>query len=198
MKHEIAIAKIDEEQQLVYGEVYIPLVPDSHGDFMTAEDIEKMAHGFSKKGAVRAVDTEHNLKENGSEIVESFIARDGDPDFIEGAWVLSVHVTDPDVWALIKNGELNGFSMFGKGKTEERVLEIEIPDSGLVKGEVIETNDHTHAYAIKFDEQGNFLGGETGPGGGDKHKHQITRGTITDPSGQDDHVHKYSFLEALA
>ena len=83
------------------------------------------------------------------------------------------------------------------GPKQFEILEIEIPDSGIIDGEVIEMNDHTHAYAIKFDEQGNFLGGDTGPGGGDQHTHQISRGTITDPGGQDGHVHKFSFLERL-
>ena len=35
-----------DEQKLVYGIVYEPDVPDAHGDYMTAEEIEKAAHGF--------------------------------------------------------------------------------------------------------------------------------------------------------
>ncbi|MRT18436.1 terminase, partial [Vitellibacter sp. q18] len=50
------INKEDEEQQLVYGVVYEPNVEDSHGDFMTADSIEKAAHGFIKDA--RNIDTQ--------------------------------------------------------------------------------------------------------------------------------------------
>lgn len=191
------ISKIDDERQLVYGEVYIPDVPDSHGDFMTAIEIEKMAYGFLMGGLVSKIDVEHNLEESGSFVVESFIARKGDPDFIEKSWVLGVHITDPEKWAMIKNGELNGFSMFGKGKRTEKVLEIEIPDSGIIKGETrnggIEL--HEHKFNIRFSDEGKFLGGETDTVNG--HHHRISKGTITDVGGEDGHVHKYSFLEGI-
>src|SRR4051812_1507718 len=97
LQHEpvtVDIKKTDDERQLVYGEVYIPMVPDTHGDFMTAPNIEKAAHDFLRRGNVKSIDTEHNLDDNGSEVVESFIARSGDPDFIEGAWVVGVHIVD--------------------------------------------------------------------------------------------------------
>ena len=32
----ITIKKYDDEQQLVYGEVYAPSIPDSQGDYMSA------------------------------------------------------------------------------------------------------------------------------------------------------------------
>ena len=46
----------------------------------------------------------------GVKIVENFIARADDPDFVEGAWVIGVHVLDDDIWNDILSGELNGFS----------------------------------------------------------------------------------------
>ena len=39
----VSIKKTDDEQQLVYGEVYAPGFPDSQGDFMSAENIQRMA-----------------------------------------------------------------------------------------------------------------------------------------------------------
>lgn len=110
------------EQQLVYGEVYIPMVPDTHGDYMTAENIEAMAQSFVASGRGASIDTEHDGKLNGSVVVESFIARKGDPDFTEGAWVLGVHVSDPALWQQIKAGEITGFSMAGRGVREEREI----------------------------------------------------------------------------
>ena len=57
------------------------------------------------------MDTEHNHQVSGATIVESFIARKGDPDFAEGAWVLGVRMTDGELWERVKSGELNGFSV---------------------------------------------------------------------------------------
>ena len=59
------------------------------------------------------IDRNHKgLKDKGS-VVESFIVRKGDPDFIEGAWVVGVHVPDKEVWQQIVKGELTGFSIEG-------------------------------------------------------------------------------------
>ena len=48
----LALPVVDENKvdwkQIVYAEVYAPNVLDTHGDYMTAETIEKMAHDFLK------------------------------------------------------------------------------------------------------------------------------------------------------
>lgn len=43
---QVPILKTEEEKQLVTGVVYEPDVEDSHGDTMTAEEIEKAAYTF--------------------------------------------------------------------------------------------------------------------------------------------------------
>lgn len=191
-KHVATFSKFDDDKQIAYGEVYIPMVPDSQGDFMTADEIEKMAHEFMKDGLLRGVDTEHDLQDNGSIVVESFIVRKGDPDFIEGAWVAAVWVTD-ELWPLVKSGELGGFSMYGKGERVPTMITIEVPDDGIVKGETEEQEDHTHIFMLRFDDEGNFLGGETNQVNG--HYHSITKGTVTEES--EDHRHRFSFVEAF-
>lgn len=206
MKTTCTFKKFDEDRQLVYGEVYVPMLPDSQGDFMTAEEIERIAHDFMARGNVNKIDTNHDLQENGSYVAESFIARKGDPDFSEGAWVVVTKITDPNVWKMVKSGELNGYSMYGKGRREERLIEIEIPNSGVIKGLVEKDGDltgaeHTHLFKVHFDDEGNFLGGETGPAldhNGkvmDDHSHQITKGTATDKTNG--HSHRFNFMEAL-
>ncbi len=42
------LAKEADAQKLVYGIVYEPDTVDAHEDFMTAAEIEKVAHGFLK------------------------------------------------------------------------------------------------------------------------------------------------------
>lgn len=189
----VEFSKFEDERHLVYGEVYSPMVPDSQGDFMQAVAIEEMAHQFMREGRVTKIDVEHNLQEAGCYVVESFIARKGDPDFSEGAWVLGVHIPNPEVWAKVKKGDINGFSMYGTGKRVERVLEIELPDDGILKGDTGEEAGHAHEFFLKFDEEGNFLGGETDKVDG--HSHRIVAGTVTETASG--HSHRYSFMDAL-
>src|SRR5690606_15432934 len=80
----------DDEQKLVYGVVYEPDVEDSHGDFMTAAEIEKAAHGFMKDA--RNIDKQHNFEAGFGEVVESYVAPAditvGDETITKGSWVL--------------------------------------------------------------------------------------------------------------
>ena len=110
----MAISKVDAELQIVYGEVYAPDFPDSEGDYMTRETIREMAHTFMRKSLGGNIDVQHSQERSGAYVVESFIARDDDSVFIPGSWVIGVKVPDPELWAQIKSGELNGFSLDGK------------------------------------------------------------------------------------
>jgi hypothetical protein len=80
---------------------------------MTAEEIEKMAYGFLENMRNANIDRNHDDKPNYGVVVESFIARKGDPDFPPGAWVLGTHVTDDETWEAIKSGEITGYSIAG-------------------------------------------------------------------------------------
>jgi hypothetical protein len=188
----IEFKKLDGEEQIVFGEVYAPGFPDSQGDFMTPDEIRKMAYGFMRKGLVSNIDTNHSRSPNGSYVVESFIARDDDPIFIPGSWVIGVKVPDAAVWQMVKSGELNGFSLDGMGLRTPTTFEIEMPE--LLEGETDQVGNHRHAFAVKFDDAGNFLGGETSPGP-DGHVHTIVRGTVTEPSLG--HSHRFSFVEGV-
>ena len=80
---------------------------DTDGEAMTANEIQKMAHGFLAAGRTDKIDVGHNLKESGCVVVESFLARKGDADgFINGAWVLGVKVLPDELWEAVKTGEL--------------------------------------------------------------------------------------------
>ena len=109
----VEFKKSDAKQQIVYGEVYKPNVRDSDGNFMTAETIEKMAHDFLGKARTSHISKNHDGNNDKGYVVESFIVRKGDPDFIEGAWVVGVHVPDIEFWKQIENGTLTGFSIEG-------------------------------------------------------------------------------------
>lgn len=109
-------AKFDEDKHMVYAEVYLPDVEDAHGHSMSAVEIEKMAHAFLANARTTQIDVQHdNNTDYGCYMVESFIARKGDPDYAEGAWVAAVFVGSDQIWKKIKDGEITGFSFEGMG-----------------------------------------------------------------------------------
>lgn len=195
----VPITKMDAAKQVVMGAVYIPYHLDSQNEFMSPEEIEKAAYSFMRKSVMSSVDKNHNVgpdgapaSTTGSDVVESFIARKGDPDFVEGSWVVAVKVS-ASLWEDVLKGEINGFSMEGRAGKVERLIEIEIPDDGIVKGDTMPNEDHSHVYSIKISDKGEFLGGQTDEVAG--HSHKILKGTATEKSAG--HSHRFSFLEAL-
>lgn len=190
-----------DEQQIVWAEVYIPDVPDTDGDFMTVEAIRDMAYSFMRKsadGRLGNIDIRHNNKiVEGCSVVESYIARKGDPDgFIENAWVVGVHIPDVETWAAVKKGELNGFSMEALVTKTPVEIDIDIPPviSGRTQkhGEA-EAEVHDHTFHVAYDDAGNFLGGQTDIVKG--HYHLIKRGTVSEESAG--HRHKFAMVDAL-
>ena len=118
------LTKADDEKKLVYGIVYEPDTPDAHGDFMTAAEIEKAAHGFLKDA--REIDKQHDFQGGVGEVVESYVAP---ADFEvngqtikKGSWVLVTKASD-EVWEQIKKGDITGYSMAGTAETIEKQKE---------------------------------------------------------------------------
>jgi hypothetical protein len=186
------VLKLDKAEQIVMGVVYAPGLPDSHGDFMSAEEIKKACHDFMKRGDMLAVDIMHDNIRYGCEIVECFIVRAGDPDFpIEGSWVTAVHCPDP-IWERVEKGELNGFSMEAIAFREEVEIEIDFPP--MVKGTTSKDDDHEHEFEIMFDEDGAFIGGKTSiavDSQGRSHYHAIRKGVMTDDAPHGHHTFAY-------
>ncbi|WP_016886617.1 MULTISPECIES: XkdF-like putative serine protease domain-containing protein [Bacillus] len=118
------LTKAEDEKKLVYGIVYEPDTPDAHGDFMTAVEIEKAAHGFLKDA--REIDNQHDFQGGVGEVVESYVAP---ADFEvngetikKGSWVLVTKASD-EVWEQIKKGDITGYSMAGTAETIEKQKE---------------------------------------------------------------------------
>lgn len=188
----VPFKKSDDDEQIVYGEVYAPGIPDSQGDYMTVETIKMMAHNFMRKGLVNKIDVNHSQQESGSYIVESFIAREDDPIFIPHSWVIGVKIPDIAIWDQVKKGELNGFSLDGYGVRLKTTVELVVPE--VLTGATDEADGHTHTFYVSYDDEGNFVGGYTSPGP-DGHVHSISRGTATDVAGG--HSHRFSFVEGI-
>lgn len=187
---------VKEAERLVYAEVYAPDRPDSDGEYMDAEGIKKMSFDFMKRMKLNSIDTAHkNELVPGACIVESFIARKGDPDFIEGAWVVGMHVDNDEMWDKIEKGEINGFSMEAMVRMEPMDIELELPP--VLQGKTMKSDGdspHQHTFFVAYDESGRFLGGRTDIQSG--HYHTIKRGSVTEES--DNHTHKFSHLDDVS
>ena len=186
------LKKFNDELQIVYGEVYCPNVPDSQGDFMTVETIREMAHRFLASGRTKMVDKNHDNELTGAEVVESFIARPGDSEFVVDAWVVGVHIPDKGLWRAVKSGEINGFSLEGTVVSRPRRVTMMVPDT--VHGETLEANGHTHRYKVAFSQDGLLIEGHT-LDDDTGHIHAIRNGTVTEEANE--HRHRFLLVDAL-
>lgn len=122
------IIKTDSDKHYVTGVVYEPMTEDSQGNFMTEEEITKAAYYFVKNG--NGIDIQHNFEKfDGATVVESWIAKAdfkiGDERVKAGTWMMTVEVTDENVWGAIEKGEITGFSIGGTGTFSGEDVELE-------------------------------------------------------------------------
>lgn len=188
-KHEsfVQSQKFDEEKQIVYGCVYAPGQLDTYGEFMTAEDIEKMAHRYMKSVDLdQSIDVRHDNVVRDAYPVESFIARKGDVDYPEGSWVLGVKVEDVQLWGRIKSGELNGFSFQAMVVPVDMQIEYQVIRDHV--GPTCAADDHEHMLFVQIGDDGKVISGMTSKAA-DGHVHKIVRASATETTNG--HSHRF-------
>lgn len=116
---------VDDEKRVVSGPALIPDMPiyrDQGGRRFyitwTADTIKQMAINFFRNSRQNAGNVEHQVSVNGITYFESYIINkergicpkeyENLPD---GTWMLSAKVTNDEVWDLVKDGSLTGFSI---------------------------------------------------------------------------------------
>jgi hypothetical protein len=118
-----------DEQRYVLGLAYAagpdPLIKrgaDGHRDYFTADELEKAARTFLRKGAMQVGIMHVDGTVGHAEVVESYIWPSEDPFIYKGEivankgdWLLGM-LLDEQSWALVKSGQLTGFSPQGSGK----------------------------------------------------------------------------------
>ncbi|ANO57654.1 hypothetical protein [Vibrio phage vB_VhaS-a] len=190
---QLRVKEFDDELRLMYVEAYAPVVlPDADTDVMTAEEIRAMAYRWMIFGDNSNVDTMHDREKNGSFVVESFIAREGDPMFITGAWVVVIHVVDVELWEQVKAGDYRGVSLDFSFEYEFVEYEIEIPD--VIEGMTENEDGHKHKFYVRLDDNGQLIGGYTDIVNG--HMHYIMRGTKTELAHG--HEHTYDYIRLIS
>jgi cation transport regulator ChaB len=112
----VIIKSYNAPQRLFYGIVYEPDTVDTHGDFTSAEEIEKAAHNFLPS-AVMNIHHKDDLDVEKVQVVESYITPEtfsiNDCVINKGSWVLVSRILDDELAAAIENGEITGYSMEG-------------------------------------------------------------------------------------
>lgn len=185
------VRRIDADRRIVYAEVYAPNVLDTYGEFMLVEHVEEMAHKFMQLDLANVIDTNHDNVPNGSYPIESFVARAGDPDFTEGAWVLGVKCPTDEVWEAVIRGDLNGFSFEAMVNLVEYDVECSVVRDHVGETRTIKGVDHEHLFFVQVDDRGRVVRGMTSPGP-DGHTHIIKHGTMTEKvSG---HSHRFDLV----
>lgn len=176
----------DGYERIVMGEVLIPNTLNTYGDFHTEESVRQFAYGFMKKGF--GIDIDHdNVDVSGDiDIIESFIARPGDPDFVEGSWVVGCHIKSDELWQRVLDGELHGYSYEAIVGMME--IEITVPAESTKHGTTQPDLDdgHTHEFYVLLDANGRVLTGGTSETGG--HTHTISHHTFTDVALGHSHI----------
>lgn len=180
-------------EQVVFAEVLVPNVVNSFGDIYTREAIVEFAYEFARQGY--GLDIDHdNVDVSGTKyyVAESFIARDGDPDFIDGSWVVGVKVLDADLWAQILAGEINGFSF--EAEVAMQPVTFLASDQRVIVGttEPHPLDGHTHTYTLVLDSLNRPFEGGTSVDDG--HSHRIRNHTVTEVT--DGHNHRYQVIVA--
>lgn len=131
------ILKADADSHFVTGIVYEPMVEDSQGNYMTEEEITKAAYWFAKNG--NQVDLQHCFEKcDGAAVVESYVAKcdmeiEGE-SIKKGTWLMTMEISDPDVWDSIQKGNITGFSMGGMGTYSEEDVELPVEKQEGPKG----------------------------------------------------------------
>ncbi len=188
-RYVVRIARVDDDRRVVLGMVYEPDTLDTYGEFMFADDIETMAHRFAQLWS-ETIDTNHDNIPNGSFPVESFVARAGDPDFPEAAWVLGIKVPDDRLWRQIKSGELNGFSFEALVKPVPVMASIaNVRDRVGRTEDASGKEDHSHVFFAQVNAIGRVERGLTSVDG--EHTHAIRKASYTEPGGTDKHTHRF-------
>jgi len=120
------IQKLDEERQLCFGWFSVVedsngVVEDHEGDIIKSEDLEEAAYQFVIDARIAG---ENHLRKGVGVLVESMMFTKEKQEMLgidlqKVGWWGGFKITDEDVWAKVKSGEFQSFSIGGRGDREE-------------------------------------------------------------------------------
>lgn len=179
-------------ERVVMAEVFIPDTPNVYGDIASREAIKEYAYEFARQGF--GIDVEHDnvdVQHKDVIVVESFIAREGDRDFIPGSWVVGMRVLSDELWQKVLDNEINGFSFEALSWTRAVVLQ-NLRNRQVQGTTAPDPNDgHTHDYVVLLDALNRPVAGGTSVVNG--HSHTIASHTVTNESNG--HTHRFQVID---
>jgi len=107
------------DERFVLGVVLEPEVVDAQGDIYSTEEIRNAAHRFMED--FQGLGLQHRDRVNGDvKILESYLAPEdlvvGETAIKKGTWLFGVRVLSDELWRMVKDGELTGFSIGGSAR----------------------------------------------------------------------------------
>lgn len=122
----VSIKAVDEEERTATGAVLVPDELDRQGDFMRPEAVRRFHSEQVDTGVMHAA-----FPDDAAELVRSEVLDTseelGGATYPPGTWVASRRYEDDELWELVQDGVLTGFSI---GGTIEEVAEHEsVPNS---------------------------------------------------------------------
>ncbi|MFA1612047.1 XkdF-like putative serine protease domain-containing protein [Halobellus rubicundus] len=127
------IKAVDEDERTATAAVLVPGELDHQGDFFRAPAIERFYSDDVDTGVMHAAFPDDAATLERSEIIDE-PETIGDEEFPAGTWVATRRYEDDDLWALVKDGVLTGFSIGGDIADGEELDSV--PDDVTVPDEV--------------------------------------------------------------
>ncbi len=128
-KRESVIAKVNEDQNLVFGWAYVSVdkdgsqVVDHSGEIIEPEELEMAAYLFNLRfrgtGEMHKGDVVGQLIESLAVTPDKLEAMGLAKDALHSGWWLGFHIEDDGVFEKIKNGEYSMFSIQGVAVRED-------------------------------------------------------------------------------
>jgi hypothetical protein len=169
---EFAFKTIDEEQRIIAGPAMIPdkLIYRKNEDeeffvFFQGDTIRELSERFLLQGKQNNMTLEHESTLNDLSVVESWIVEDSEKDKSSiygfelpvGTWFVKVKVLNNDVWNLVKENSVAGFSVEGvftssiikNSKTEMKKTKLQgylDKINALFTEETVETTENTDKF----------------------------------------------------
>ena len=127
-EQEIKLSIQNEDQRIVFGPALIPDLPIKRSIMgetffvsIDRENILQTAIKFQKDNLANKIDENHSQQVlSGITIFETFVTDEnrvtmakGFESLPMGTWFITAKVNNDDIWAKMKSGELNGFSIDG-------------------------------------------------------------------------------------
>ena len=131
MTHEftkqVAFKAVDEQNRTATGAVLVPNEVDRQQDFLRPAGVESMFAEDPDDGVMHAAFPDGAAELVRNEIVDEPIELNGE-EFPAGTWVATRQYNDDDLWQLVEDGVLTGFSIGGEVDRVREYVAADVPD----------------------------------------------------------------------